>query len=65
MSKSFFVGWVASGEAVRVVPCENGEPTDLQNVRTITAQNRDEAARKYIELTTGGRAAMRGKGSRS
>ena len=59
----FYVGTIPckSDEAVkiRVVPANLGKPSDLDQIRTIFAADRDQAATKYIEQMTGGKAAIR------
>ncbi len=62
-AQKFYAGVVPGAPSdqvtVRVVPFANGKPKDLWKVRLVSAPDRDAAARKYIEQTTGGRAAMR------
>lgn len=57
----FYVGVIRGLENVqiRVVAESDGRPKDLDRVRKIHAQNQDEAARKYVELITGGTAQIR------
>lgn len=60
----FYVGVKRSGDPgaelrILVVPEANGIPSHLDKVRTITADDEEKAAVKYMEQTTGGTGAVR------
>lgn len=59
--KKFYVGLMRTREArVQVIPHERIQDlSHLDRVRVIRANDKDDAAKKYIEQITGGTAAIK------
>ena len=61
-SLKYYVGIQYEGPSRQVIVCVKtceAQTSGLDRVKPIDAPNPDEAARKYIELITGGKAAVR------